>query len=316
MSLSDSDEVGDVVHGIDNTEPQRISFDDNDDVVFQIAPKPVVRIEEDPDMSDEEFPELAREARQREQQKALERLKAGRSFENQNHDTDGPNTPDYTVDDIFQERPSASEDPLVEIFVSSMIEGTNPLIVRRKLSQKIKEVRLIWCDKQSISGQPFPKSIKDSIFLTWRGKRLFDVTSCKSLGLKIDGTGELYSGGEGVMDGKVHFEAWTQDLFDHNQRRLAAKQNRGYSEDEPEEVLGPAVEKIKLCMKAKGMDPVKLQVKGSTTFQKMASVFRESRDIPGEKDIELYFDGEKLDPESKVDDTEIEDRDVVEVHIR
>ena len=313
ISLSDSDDVGDAIHGFGNSGTQHISLDDDDDDVVPTTSKSIVRVEDDPDMSDEEFPELAREAKQREEQKALERLKAARSFENQNHDSKGSNTPDYTVDDVFQERP-ASEDPMIEIFISSVIEGSNPLIVRRKLSQKVKEVRLIWCDKQFIDGQPFPKALKASIFLTWRGKRLFDVTSCKSLGLMIDETGQLYSDGEGVMDGKVHFQAWTQDLFDSNQRRLAA-QNRDNSEEEPE-VTEPTVEKIKLCMKAKGMEPVKLQVKGSTTFQKMASAFRESRGIPEGSDIELYFDGEKLDPESKMEDTEIEDRDIVDVHIR
>lgn len=318
ISLSDSDnEAGNVLQEISNLESRPINLDDDDDDVLSIPPpKPVVRIEEDPDMSDEEFPELAMEARQREKQKALDRLKAGQSFENQNHDTDGSNTPIHVVDDIFEERSSMSEDPVVEIFVTSWIEGTNALMVRRKLSQKLREVRLIWCDKQSISGQPIPKAVKDSIFLTWRGKRLYDLTNCRSLGLKIDGNGHLFSDGEGFMDGKVHFEAWTPDLYDHHQRKLAAKQDHDNDDDEPEEVVEHTVEKIKIIMKAKGMEPVKLQVRPTTTFHKMAIAFREQRDIPEGKDLALYFDGDKLDPDSKVEDTELAEMDNVEVHIR
>ena len=265
-------------------------------------------------MSDEEFPELVREARERAQRKEIERLQGGRSVESKNNDMNGSNSPDYAVDDVFQERPSGLEDPYVEIFVSSVIEGTNPLIVRRKLSQKLKEVRLVWCDKQSISGQPFPGDIKNSIFLTWRGKKLFDMTSCKSLGLKLDGSGQVYSDGDGILDGKVHFEAWTQDLFEQNQRRLEAK--RYGSEYEPEEVQQDAVEEIRVTLVAKGRKELKLKVRPSTQIQKFITAFRQTEDIPENKVITLHFDGEELDPESTVGDTEIENRDSVEVHIR
>jgi len=312
ISLSDSDNEAGDVQGISNGAPQPISLDEDDDVL-PVAPKPVP-VEVDPDMSDEEFPDLAREAREREQRKAMECLKAGRSFENKNHDTNGSNTPDYPVDDVFQERPSGLEDPMVEIFVSSVIEGTNPLIVRRKLSQKLREVRLVWCDKQSISGQPFPKSIKDSIFLTWRGKKLFDMTSCKSLGLKLDGAGQLYSDADGVLDGKVHFEAWTQDLFEQNQRRLAAKKLD--DEDEPEEAKEDPVVEIRVTLMAKGKKELKLKVRPTTPIQKFITVFRHKEDIPEDKVITLRFDDEELDPESTVKDTGIEDRDVIEVHVR
>jgi hypothetical protein len=48
-------------------------------------------------------------------------------------------------------------------------------------------------------------------------------------------------------------------------------------------------------MKAKGIEPLKLQVKSTTTFHKMAAAFWGSREIPKGKDITLYFDGDKLD---------------------
>lgn len=319
ISLSDSD------NGVEDA-PQQISYgatgpinlDDDDDDVIAIASQPAVRIEEDPDMSDEEFPELARRARQREKEKALERARAKHSFENKNHDTTGSDMLYDVFDDVFEERPVISEDPVIEILVTSWIEGTDPLMVRRKLSQKLKEVRLIWCDKQSISGQPLPKSIKDSIFLTWKGLKLYDFTSCKSLGLKIDGNGDLVSTGEGFMkrdDGtKVHFEAWTPELYEQNQRKLKAKRDRGDSDDELEEVV--VEQKIKLIMKAKDMEPVKLQVTPRTTISKMAAAFRVQRNVPQGKEVALYFDGDKLNPESTVTDVDLEPMDNVEVHIQ
>ena len=314
ISLSDGEnEAGGVGQGFSNG--AAITLDDDDDRLA-IAPKSIISIEDDPDMSDEEFAELAKEARAHEKQRALDHLNAGQSFETKSHDSNESNIPVHATDDIFEDRSVTSEDPIIEIFVSSWIEGTNPLRVQRKLSQKLREVRLIWCDKQMISGQPLAKSVKDSIFLTWRGKKLFDMTNCKSLGLKLDGNGCLFSEGEGFMDGKVHFEAWTPDLYEEHQRKLSAKQDRGDSEDDLMEVVEHPVQKIKLIMKAKDMEPLKLQVKPTTTFHKMATAFRDSRDIPEGKDIAFYFDGDKLDPESRVEDTELADMDNVEVHIR
>jgi hypothetical protein len=44
--------------------------------------------------------------------------------------------------------------------------------------------------------------------------------------------------------------------------------------------------------------------------------FKKIRDIVQEKTCWLIFDGERLDPETKIADTEIEDGDVVDVQIR
>jgi hypothetical protein len=317
--LSDSDEKdGKSPRAINNVMGRSINLDDNDDDddILEITSKPVAQIEDDPNISDEEFPELVRLARQREKQKELERLTAGNSFKDKSHDPNGSSIPAQTNDDIFEERSTISEDPVVEILVSSWIEGTKPLVVRRKLSQKLKEVRLIWCDKQTISGQPFTKAVKDSIFLTWRGKRVFDLTSCKSLGLKIHGNGQLFSDGEGFMEGKVHFEAWTADLFELHQRKLAAKQGSDADEQQEEQVEKAIEQKIRLVMTAKGMEVVKLCVKPTTVIGKMAGAFRDQRKIPIGKEIVLYFDGDKIDPESTVEEAELADMDNVEVHIR
>ena len=291
--------------------------DDDEGEIVAIISKPAIQVEEDPNFSDEEFPELARQARERAKQKELERLKAGHSFHDTNHDTSGSNTPVYIFDDVFEDRPAVQKDLAVEILVTSVIEGTKPLRVRRKLSQGLKEVRLIWCDKQLISGHPIPDSIKESIFLTWKGLRLWDLATCKSLGLKIDGSGHIMSNGEGFdSQRRIHFEAWTQDLFDANQRQLKAKQDRGDSEDEPEVIEQAVEQKMKLVMKARGMEPLKIFAKPTTTFERLAGAFRNSRDIPEGKDIILLFDGEKLDPNSTVEHVELDDMDNIEVHLR
>jgi hypothetical protein len=308
ISLSDSDQDGDEApRQIHNGVPASINLDDNDDVIVT-ASKPAVGIEEDSNVSDEEFPELARRAREREKERTLERAKGSKK----------PVDVFDDVFDVFGEQPVIYEDPIIKILITSRIEGTDPLVVRMKLSQKLKTAKLAWCDKQSRSAQPLSKSVRDSIFLSWKGIKLYDYTSCKGLGLKIDGRGDLTSTGEGFIknddETKVHFEAWTPNLWDQNQRKLKAQRDRGDSEDELEEVV--VEPKIKLIMQAKGMEPVKLQVTSRTTIGKLAGVFRAQRDVPHGKEITLHFDGEKLDPQSTVKDADLEPMDSVEVHIQ
>lgn len=48
----------------------------------------------------------------------------------------------------------------------------------------------------------------------------------------------------------------------------------------------------------------------------MVNAFRKEHQLASKKKIVLTFDGEKLDPHAKVQDTEISDLDFVEVYIK
>jgi hypothetical protein len=273
------------------------------------------RQEEDPQLSDEEFPELVQKARERERQRELQRANAAKSFQEQNHASNA--IPDLVVD-IFQVEPTMAEaDPSIEILITSMMENTKPLMVRRKLSQRLQAVRHAWCDKQS-QGQLAGADLKSVVFLTWRRKRLFDSTTCRALGLKIDGRGRLSSEEEGVDGGRVHLEAWTEETYNAFQEREAAKLRReqGESDEEVPAEQKEQVIKIRLIMKARDMDPFRLVVKPTTAIEKLMVAFRQSRAVPEEKDIALHFDGEKLDPSSTIEETELGEMDTVDVYIR
>ena len=220
------------------------------------------------------------------------------------------------IDDVFQDPIAPEVDPIVEILVTSWIEGTNPLLVRRRLNQRLKEVKLGWCDKQRLHGAPLPPHYRAAIFLTWNGKRLFDASTCKHLGIKMGRDGRFASDGEGFDDsGRLHFEAWTEELFAAYQKETQLQQDGGEEQEDLEQTQAPA-ERIKLLLKGKDMEPFRLRVKPSTSVQKMCQAFRQEKDIPAEKDILLYFDGDKLDPDLRVEDSELADLDTIEVHIR
>lgn len=91
--------------------------------------------------------------------------------------------------------PPPPPNPVLSLLIHSPIPNTTPLLVKRRLNQRLKEVRLAWINKQINGPLPphpyFPVEL-EKIFLTWRNKRCYDFTSCASLGLIVDElTGEV-----------------------------------------------------------------------------------------------------------------------------
>lgn len=318
ISLSESDEAGasdggsGSVNGASTLAArkpnQAISLDDDDDD-FAIAPRvirpPPPPVEDDANMSEEEFPELVAAAKERQRQQAALKAKAEAAAA-------GKPQGDLDGDDIFDtDTNSTNMEPIIEILVTSKIQGTKPVGVKRKLYGKLREVRWAWCDKQVIDGQKMSEEVKESIFLTWKGNKLYDFSNCSGC---VEGE-KLAMGSVG--DGKVHLEAWTEETFEAWKKGHEAKQRgeREHSEDEPVPEPDP-VQRTRLIMKSRDFSDYKLMVKPHTTIQKIMDAFRREKNVPDEKDVTLHFDGDKLEPDDKVKDTELGDMDSVEVHIQ
>ena len=205
--------------------------------------------DDDPPVSDEEFPELARQAREKARRKRLEEdiVSTTTGFQ-QSHQS------------LHQSMPQNSPpDPVLQIFITSDIPNTIPLIVSRRSSQRLKDVRLAWLERQDLSTD-----VTDTIFLTWRGKRVFDVTTCKSLGITVDAIGRV-SSKEGSWEQereKIHMEAMTNKMLEAYK---ASKRNGGSHEDDATQeaaVVGHDHEaQIRIILKAKGLRDFKLQVR-------------------------------------------------------
>ncbi|PVH88287.1 hypothetical protein DL98DRAFT_648437 [Cadophora sp. DSE1049] len=319
ISLSDSDGDGasdsenESVNGASTlpvrkpNQPISLDVDDED---FAMAPRvtrpPPPPVDDDANMSEEEFPELVAAAKERQRQQAALKAKAeGVAAGKAQGDLDG--------DDIFDtEAASTDVEPIIEILVTSRIQGSKPVGVKRKLYGKLREVRWAWCDKQEFDGHKMSPEMKESIFLTWKGNKLYDFSNCSGC---VDGGGKMSM--DSLGDGKVHLEAWTEETFEAWKKGHEAKQRgeREHSEDEPVPEPAP-VQRTRLIMKSREYSDYKLMVKPHTTIQKIMDAFRREKDVPDDKDITLHFDGDKLEPEDKVEDTELGDLDSVEVHIQ
>lgn len=216
--------------------------------------------DDDDDESDPEFRELARKARENRRREEQQR---------QEHEQRSG-----TPADSYYTTPAIPFDPVVQLFITSQIPDTSPLIVGRKLSQRLQEVREAWCKKQNFSPE-----FSATVFFTYQLRKTYDVTTCKSLGVKVDCYGKVIPDvldpfrEIGEHDTKIHIEAVTPELWEELKAKKTAKGRRGrpdaYSEDntpafggadeEQEEVREEAT--IKLLLKAKGFKDLKVKVR-------------------------------------------------------
>lgn len=229
-----------------------------DDIVEVTAMKHLKPVEDDDDFppSDDEYADLARKAREKARRKRLEddipcpATQEGRLISAGSMNKVNP--------------PPAAPDPAVSILITSRIPNTNPLIVNRKVSQRLKDVRLTWCHRQR-----FDPDTTEAVFLTWKGKRLFDVTTCRSLGIGVDSQGNIVTKGRRDIlsdeEDQIHMEAMTEKILEEDQRaKRQETENTERSEMEAHE-QAPAIEKkepqVRIILKAKGFDDFKLIVK-------------------------------------------------------
>lgn len=186
-----------------------------------------------------------------------------------------PFTYTYDAPDPAAAQKLLESDPTIQLYITSPIPGTSPLIVTRRLSQRLQEVIEAWCSRQT-----FPIGITaDDIIFTYKLRRLWGLTTCRTLGVKLDQyTGKVVPGddhdtttGYGCEhQGKVHLEALTEELW-QRMKEEKARAARGTSsfligndtETPPIELEDDMQQQkvLKIMLKAKGFKDVKLKVK-------------------------------------------------------
>jgi len=351
ISLSDSEDEPTAARNsktTDSTPAKIIDFDQFDD--YESPHKPFAKTPETepipiPSSPEEEelYPELVQAARQRaEEEVAQRRLDAqrrlGRTTSVQSASSAGSGgSGAQSASSPALSRAAPRPEPIVSILVDSRIAGTAPLMVRRKLNQRLKDVRMAWCDKQLIDGCPMTSANKEGIFLTWKGRRVWDVTTAASMGIKVDGRGRVVGEADGPgggvnRDGNVHLEAWTPETFAafeaqrESQRKASQaadsfavsddEEDGRYGEPEVQEVASRQAEKIKIVLQAKGMEAVRLIVKPTTAIRTVVNGFRQASGIGEGKSVELWFDGERLEEESTIADADLEDMSGIDVLVK
>jgi hypothetical protein len=221
---------------------------------------------------------------------------------------------------------SGSKAPIAQLLIDSEIPDTNALMVKVRIDSTIEKPREAWCARQGFSTE-----MTRNVFFTWKETRLYNSTTIKRLGIKVDDYGTVsLEGDDNIYDQedntpKIHVQAWTDALFAQHKREKNAAEEAKRKAAEPSPVATqrtptpepePEVKKYRLFLKAKGLEDFRIQVNPDTTFEKVANAFRSARKIVQTQPLTLMFDGERLSPMDIISSSELEDMDSIDVLLK
>jgi hypothetical protein len=294
---------------IEYDESRRHSEDVNDEVALerelsaaenQRTPSPEVQVLEEP-------PRFQESLLRRQPTLSPEKDKSTLSSRDERPANAGKAKATHDTQEDTERKADKKAEVVVEILVTSEIENTKPLIVRRLMSQRFRDIRLTWCARQG-----FDQKMTDSVYLTWNKRRLFDVTTCKSLDISslsslstdLDFEDESYD----VL--RIHVEAVTDEFL----KSRAEAEKLALAPPTPSQIVDS--ESFHIVLKSPGHGDLRVKVLPRTPVQQIIINFRSKRSISPDSKILLSFDGDILDPESQLKDYDINDMDLVEVILR
>lgn len=226
--------------------------------------------------------------------------------------------------------PNDASDPAVKILIDSRIPDLKPLIVQRKVWQPLAAVHKAWVSVMWKPGCRWSRETLEAMFFTWKGNKVYNSTTLETLGVRRPdaSSGALWDR-EKARDGykgtdQVYFEAWTQEAYDEHQRALERERREQEGEDDYlvghgdllEDVEEQAEKKFKIYMKARDYEKQGVSVRLSDRVDILIAAFRKMGGFESDRVIQMYFDGEALDPNSTIEDIGVEQGEMVEVHIQ
>lgn len=209
-----------------------------------------------------------------------------------------------------------------DIQINSTIPGAGPLRVKMRFDKALRLVRETWIAIQKKKGLSLTPDEWDDIVLTWRSKKVYNFTTLLGLGIRPQGDRLVADGPgrDGFIESQtmVHMEAWTLELFQQMELDEELQRRRDAGEISDEEVIEEPVEEIKLkvILKSRELEDLKLMVRPETTVETLITGFRTQRNLGSDRDVSLWFDGEKLEEHVTMDEAEIDDMDTIEVHVK
>lgn len=217
----------------------------------------------------------------------------------------------------------------IYILVTSVVPNSKPCQMKYLYSRPLRVVRDTWLAMQKQKGILTEVDDTDEIVLTWRRKKVYASSTLLNLGIRPEGNGRAVVDGHntkglGNNRTQVHMEVWTKEQFQEMEREeeLQRKREAGELSDDVDSpglatVESPAREiKLRVILKARGLEDVKLTVRPETTVETLITGFRTKQPTASGKDVGIWFDGDRLEEHMTMDEVEIDDMDTLEVHIK
>ncbi|KAM0260281.1 hypothetical protein ACHAQJ_002846 [Trichoderma viride] len=221
---------------------------------------------------------------------------------------------------------AAKKEAAADILVRSNIPGTKVAHIKYQFNRPLRLIRDSWFALQIKNNDAeLAVTSAEDVILTWQRKKVYTYSSLLGLGIRPQGDGKIiaeeYSKG-GLQDGrtKVVLEAWTTEGFSQMELEEEMRIKREAGELSDEESIQEEQEekptKLRVVLKAKDMETVKLTVRLETTVETLIVGFRSQRNIASNKDVGVWFDGDRLEEHQTMQEVDINDMDTLEVHIK
>jgi hypothetical protein len=212
--------------------------------------------------SDPELAEIQRRAREKARRRKLQQDTPESSIPNTARpDARGMLSPGTEDSSSIAARKDL-DDPVVQYLVTSSRINTKAVIIERRFSQRLKEVRLTWCQRQS-----FTDEFTRDVLLTYKGERVYDTTACRSLGsVVVDGQIVNEEDGHSGQN-RIHLVAMTQDDYREAQKEKERRAQAAAATKEDAYHPPPVLEEpkednnIKLVLRSKGLEDFKCKPK-------------------------------------------------------
>ncbi|KAF9774518.1 hypothetical protein IL306_007472 [Fusarium sp. DS 682] len=207
----------------------------------------------------------------------------------------------------------------IKILITSTIPHTVPLQVKFHFTKPLRIVRDAWVNHQRRKGVSIEP---DDVTLTWNKKKIYNTSSLIGLGIRPAGNGRAESdslGSAGFRENmtSINIEAWNPDLFQkmEQDQELQRKRDAGELSDEEEEKPEERY-KFMIILKGRDFEPLVCKIFPETTVETLISYFRQQHNVGLDKEVTLWWDGERLEEHVEMKEAEIEAQDTIEVHIR
>jgi len=203
--------------------------------------------------------------------------------------------------------------------ITSDIPNSGTLVAKFLFDRQLRVARDAWVKHQRKKGLELNT---DDIILTWRRTKIYNTSTLNGLGIRPCGNGRVEADGLGSAGfsnnrSVVHIEAWTPELFQEMEQKeeLQRRRDAGELSDE-EEPQQEERERFIITLKARDIQPLECKVMPETTVDTLIAVFRKQRQIGPDKEVSLWWDGDRLEEHIDMEQAEIEEHDTIEVHVQ
>ncbi|KAF3767270.1 hypothetical protein M406DRAFT_328360 [Cryphonectria parasitica EP155] len=294
--------------------PTPIVLDDSDDDLNEPAPAPA--------HAEDEFDFFVKRAAMREE-KARLAAEALTSLEGEGFDSPA------TDDTGFEPKGRKALIP-VRIFIVSRlgdIEVRDIFGSKRGLHQDLGLVRRTYVQWVQRDRPEITDDMARGIFLTWKGRRIYDSASGASLGWMPDSQGSFFSTAHlpGFTRGGILLEAWTEDSYaqyteEQDRQKLVDRgelaDDSSAADDNDQAAAQEGAAKVRLFLKERNKEPLRLTAWLDTEARTLVGAYRKQREIPEDREIRLRNDGEWLEPHTTMEEADIEDMMTIEVYLK